>query len=270
MSGKERDQDRLALDELSSMDLESQLAKGPSIALLPLGSVEPHGPHLPLATDRLLSQVNADRAALALRERGVKAWVAPALPYGVTEYAQGFCGAISLSPMLYENLLIELSEQYLRAGFTLICWINHHLEPLQLRSIMSALKKINQQSRSTDKGEGSRVIAPAVVSRRWGRVLGEEFKSGACHAGAYESSMILASHPHLVNAEAASSLPTLEISLSEAIRSGKSGFKEIGMSEAYTGAPSEANAIEGERLYHEHINMVLTEVMESLEVLSEV
>ena len=57
--------------------------------------------------------------------------------------------------------------------------------------------------------------------------------------GPMKSSMILASHPVLVHREVASELESLEISLSEAIRQGKSGFKEIGMEQAYTGAPSE-------------------------------
>ena len=122
----------LRLDECTSMTLDNILQEAQnSVALIPLGSVEPHGPHLPLATDRLLSEINALRAAQALREHQVSAFVAPALAYGVTEYAQGFCGAISLSQSLYESLLIEVSEQYLNAGFHLICWINHHLEPKQ-------------------------------------------------------------------------------------------------------------------------------------------
>lgn len=252
------------LDELTTMCLEELLISGDYALLLPLGSVEPHGPHLPLSTDRLLSEENARRAAKELENQGVKALIAPSLAYGVTEYAQGFCGAISLSPQLYQQLLVEVSEQYLSAGFKLICLINHHLEPLQLEAIQSALKVLNQGCSTP------RVIAPSVVSRRWGRALGTEFRSGACHAGSYESSMILASWPELVNHEIAEQLDSLDISLSEAIRLGKSGFKEIGMERAYTGSPAQLSAKEGERLYQEHTHMVVTEVMESLAGLGEV
>ena len=193
------------LDECSSTELETILHQHPTVLLLPLGSVEPHGPHLPLATDRLLAEENAERALEVLREKEINTWLAPALPYGVTEYAQGFCGAISLSQSLYEQLLIEISTQYIKAGFDLVCWINHHLEPQQLAAIQNAAKFMNQ-------GELVRVIAPAVVSRRWGRHLGAEFKSGACHAGEYEGSMILRSNPELVHTHLAEELPTLEIS----------------------------------------------------------
>ena len=248
--------DKLHVDEYTSMELKTALEKQPSVLLLPLGSVEPHGPHLPLATDRLLSEENARRAAKALRDQGVNTWIGAPLAYGVTEYAQGFCGAISLSQKLYEDLLVQITQQYVLAGFTLVCWLNHHLEPLQLAAIQTAQQKL--------KAEGIEVIAPAVVSKRWGKELGAEFKSGACHAGSYEGSMILSSHAHLVRQDLAAILPTLEISLSEAIRSGKSGFIEAGMNKAYTGAPALATANEGERLYQAHTMMVVTEVKEAL------
>ena len=66
----------LRLDECTSMALDHALKQTKtSVVLLPLGSVEPHGPHLPLATDRLLSEINALRAAKSLRDHQVAAWV---------------------------------------------------------------------------------------------------------------------------------------------------------------------------------------------------
>jgi len=249
----------LLLDELSTSELEEALKQPQrSVALLPLGSVEPHGPHMPLATDRLLSEENASRAAIKLRREGLGCFVAPPLAYGVTDYAAGFCGAISLSEELYERLLIEVVKGYLQAGFDHVCLINHHLEPGQIAALTSAYQQLSSAL-------GASVIsAPMVVSRRWGRSLGAEFKSGACHAGAYEGSMILRSHPELFRAGRAATLPSLEISLSEAIKAGAPGFKAIGMTEAYTGAPSEASAEEGERLYQAHVEMVMSEVLEAL------
>ena len=130
----------LKLDELSTLDLEVALsdADRPTAALLPLGSVEPHGPHMPLSTDRLLSEENAERAARRLRAEGVLAFVAPSLAYGVTDYAAGFCGAITLSEGLCTQLLVELARSYHRAGFQHVCLINHHLEPGQLSAIQAA------------------------------------------------------------------------------------------------------------------------------------
>ena len=250
----------LKLDELSTSQLSDLLgAHTRSVALLPLGSVEPHGPHMPLATDRLLSEESAARGALQLRGEGVCALVAPPIAYGVTDFAEGFCGAISLPQTLFVELMIAVVEGYLKAGFQHVCMINHHLEPGQLAGLKEAHRRL------AEAHGAERVSAPLVVSRRWGRALGAEFKSGACHAGAYEGSMILCSHPSLFQAERAQALPPLEVSLSEAISRGAEGFLAIGMTEAYTGTPSEASAEEGERLYTAHAEMIATEVREALE-----
>ena len=78
------------------MALRDYLANAEKPVLLwPVGSTEPHGPHLPLATDIILSEENARRAAVKLRADGIPALVAPGLPYGVTDFAVGFTGAIS-------------------------------------------------------------------------------------------------------------------------------------------------------------------------------
>jgi creatinine amidohydrolase len=248
----------LTLDELTTTLLNEALSKGDVVALLPLGSVEPHGPHLPLSTDRLLSEESARLATDALRARGVSTWVAPPLAYGVTEFARGFCGAISISHPLMTQLIIEIVEGYLSAGFAHVCLINHHLEPGQLAAIVEARATLIES-------HGPKAVsAPSVVTRRWGRLLGDEFRSGACHAGAYEGSMIRRSHPQLFHEEVADALPKLEISLSDAIKEGRGGFLDIGMDRAYTGAPAQATPEEGARLYECHAEMICQEVLEHL------
>ena len=59
-------------------------------------------------------------------------------------------------------------------------------------------------------------------------------------------------------------LPSLSLSLSAGIREGKATFGEIGMSRAYTGAPSEATREEGDALFEKLVTMVVTEVREGL------
>ena len=76
--------------------------------------------------------------------------------------------------------------------------------------------------------------------------------------------MVLATRPDLVRQGIAAELPALDISLSQAIKAGKKGFLDAGMTQAYTGAPALATSEEGERLYHEHTHMVVTEVLEAL------
>jgi creatinine amidohydrolase len=246
----------LMLGELTTEECSVALAGPHATVILPLGSTEPHGPHLPLCTDAVLAVESARRAAETLRVMGVAAVVAPPLAYGVTRFAAGFAGAISLSPVVLEQLVRELCDAYRDAGFALVCATNHHLEPEHVSAVSRAVI-------GTAASRGGAVYANQL-SARWGRTLSAEFKRGDCHAGAYESSLVMAAQPSLVRDQRRRALPALSYSLSEAIREGKATFREIGMTRAYTGAPAEATPEEGEDLYARLTTMVVTEVREAL------
>jgi creatinine amidohydrolase len=77
--------------------------------------------------------------------------------------------------------------------------------------------------------------------------------------------LVLAEQAELVNMQAAAALPEVPISLSVAIADGARTFLAAGADEAYTGAPAEATAAEGEQTYQVFCEMVVTEVTEHLE-----
>ena len=235
--------------------------RGGVVALVPIGSTEPHGPHLPLSTDILLSEEACRRAAQALRARGTLALVAPPIAYGVTRYASGFRGAIGVSEATLVALISEVSQALLDDGFVHVALVNNHLEPEHVAAIERAAAAI-----TTERGAG-RISFPNQMTRRWGRTLTEEFKRGDCHAGRYETSLALATRPDLVDGAAARVLAALPISLSQAIAAAKGApvrFADIGMSRAYTGAPAEATTAEGEATYGLLVEMIVTEVTEHL------
>lgn len=247
----------MKLGELSTEALAARLANGPTVALLPVGSVEPHGPHLPLATDTRISEVVAARAVERLAEQGVRALVAPSIPYGVTEFARGFRGAVSIPAPVLTPFLRAVVEALLAEGFAHVCVVNNHLEPDHDAAVRAAVD-----------GLGARASVACPLTRRWGRTLSAEYKSGACHAGRYETSLVLAADPALVDRERASALPPLEVSLSQAIAAGERTFVAMGLEQAYTGAPAEATEAEGRELVERLAEMVTIEVVEALAVAS--
>lgn len=241
-----------SLADLTYEEVATVVSCGRAVALLPVGSVEPHGPHLPLDTDTVLSEVCADRAADQLDADGIPAVVAPSVPYGVTDYATGFAGAIGVPADVLVPMLRAIVERLLATGFAHVCIVNNHLEPAHDRAVRAAVEALPSGAAS--------VACP--LTRRWARTLSDEFKRGDCHAGRYETSLVLAAGKPV--RDVARSLPTLTLSLADGIRAGKATFDEIGMDRAYTGAPSEASREEGEELYRRLVEMVVTEVKEAL------
>jgi creatinine amidohydrolase len=242
----------LTYEEVAALLLEGKRSGKGSVAIVPVGSVEPHGPHLPLETDTTISVVCALRATARLELEGVVAVVAPSVPYGVTDYASGFAGAIGVPAAALTALLRAIATSLLATGFSHVCFVNNHLEPAHDVAVRAAIDGLAPGAAS--------VACP--LTRRWGRTLSDEFKRGDCHAGRYETSLVLAAGSEVKPSYDA--LPTLALSLSDAIRDGKATFAEIGMARAYTGAPREATRAEGEELYEKLVTMVVTEITEAL------
>jgi len=82
------------------------------------------------------------------------------------------------------------------------------------------------------------VSVACPLTRRWARTLSAEFKSGACHAGQYETAIVLAAAPGLVDEAARAGLPEVPVSLSERIGAGVTSFAAMGLDRAYAGAPA--------------------------------
>ncbi len=235
------------------------LATGRAIALLPVGSTEPHGPHLPLSTDAIISVEAARRAAAGLEARGWTPLILPALPYAVTDFSRDFPGAISLGRASSAALVKEICLEAIRQGCAAVCLVNSHLEPEHLAALAEAAAEASAKT-------GRPVVFPDKTSRRWAATLGEEFKSGACHAGRYETSLVMAVAPELVNEAVRAQLPENPVSIGRMIKKGARTFREAGGDQAYFGAPAAASAAEGETLYAALAHMVVTEVLEALEV----
>jgi creatinine amidohydrolase len=231
-------------------DVRDLLARRPdALALLPVGAVEAHGPHLPLATDVIIAEATARRAAAALEARGAEVAVAPAIAYAVTDYAAGFAGTAGI-PAAAARAHVEAVVRALHgAGFARVCLVNAHLEPAHVETLRAAAA-----------AAGAALADP--TERRFARTLTEEYKRGACHAGRYETSLVLAERPELVHDARRAGLPPLAIDLARAMRAGVPSFVAAGAADAYFGDPAAATAEEGEWIYARLVEMVVAVVEE--------
>jgi creatinine amidohydrolase len=230
-------------------------SRSPVVVLVPVGSVEPHGPHLSLAADTLISKAVALRAVPRLQPK-VTALIAPSVDYGVTDCAAGFAGAVSIPAGVLTPLLRAIVDGFVENGAAHVCLINNHLEPEHDRAVRDAIKGYVRRRAS--------VASP--LSPRWGRTLSDEFKRGECHAGRYETSLVLAYDPRYVDEDERRKLPDVPISLSDQLNAGVTRFTAMGLARAYSGSPRSASAAEGEELLDRLARMVAVEVLESMDL----
>ena len=218
---------------------EARDAAGPdSVAILPVGAIEAHGPHLPLDTDIVIAQAMAREGAARLAARGSRVVLLPALAYTSAGFAQRFAGTLSLRPETVTATVVDIAGSLTWHGFGALAIANAHLDPGHLASIEAAVNQIRREL-------GLVVAFPNLTARPWALRLSDEFKSGACHAGQFETSIVLAERPELVREATRAALPPNPASLSRAIRDGKVSFEEAGGPRAYFGFPAQASAEEG-------------------------
>ena len=223
------------------------------VALLPIGCTEPHGPHLPLDTDVTIALAQARRAAELLAAHKVEAIVLPSIAYGVTNYTDGFAGRITIRPGTLWSLIEDVITAIEQEGVLQIVLVNGHLEPAHVAVLRGVV--LDHAKRGPQKAQA---ILADISRRRWAETLGEEFKSGDCHAGRYESSIVMHADPAHVGASR-TALAALRVDLLAKMGAGVKSFREAGALDAYCGDPASASAEEGRELI-ERLAQVVVEL----------
>lgn len=105
----------------NSFEIKEQIEQS-KIAILPVGAVEAHGPHLPLGTDNILAERLSEK--LAARVNGL---ILPTLPYGQVWSLRNFPGSITVSNESLTNLIVDIGKSLFKQGFTTFAMVNGHL-----------------------------------------------------------------------------------------------------------------------------------------------
>jgi len=110
---------------LEEMTLPEVEAFDPQIVVIPVGSTEPHGPHLPYCSDTLCVRTVAEMGTVLANQRGTRALCYPALPVGLNvNFAWPF--ALSMKVPTYIRMLMDLCEQIEKRGVRRILIVNGH------------------------------------------------------------------------------------------------------------------------------------------------
>jgi creatinine amidohydrolase len=111
---------RHRIDDLPSPDVRDAIAATP-IAVIPVGSIEQHGPHLPCGTDTFAAELVAEAIADEM-----DALFVPFGPYGVTPIHAGHPGTVTLRRGTFEALMTDICTELIEMGVRTIVLVNWH------------------------------------------------------------------------------------------------------------------------------------------------
>ncbi|MCX6638927.1 MAG: creatininase family protein [bacterium] len=178
-------------DELSMAEVRKNADKK-RVVLLPLGSVEEHGDHLPLNTDSIQPEFVAEEVS-----RRTGCLIAPPLRYGLCEAARNFPGTISIEFDTLRFIVRDILTEFIRQGFNRLLVMSGHAGSMHMAALRLAAREVIQQHRDDPKESIPRIMVLSDYDFAY-LLKGKGFDDRDGHAGTIETSRVMAIRPDLI------------------------------------------------------------------------
>lgn len=232
------------------------------VAILPVGSVEQHGYHMPLGTDSYVAITLAEEAA-----EKTKAAVVPPVWFGWSPHHMVLPGTITIRPEILMGLVYDIAASLKKHGFDKIIMINGH-RIVNVIWMQMAAEKIQREV-----GASVKIFDPAYMSKDIVKELGF---GEVGHAEEVETSHMLYRYPDLVHLELAKDNPIKPAELYSVDpafthdtlcyvpSTYEHAEKNAQIAGGTTGEPTKSDAEKG-RKYHEHLVERLVRVIRKMQ-----
>jgi len=225
------------IEELTWPEIRDGIAAGVTSIIIPIGSTEQHGPHLPLGTDSYHTVAVLERVAKSL-----PAFLAPLSPVGRAQHHMDFPGTISIRQETLKAIVRDYCESFAHHGFrNVLLYSGHGGNALPLATAIAELQPDFADLRIIGCTDWS--IYDNTLFRRAAEFGINRITAGG-HSGELETSMILALHPDLVQMERAEPgyMGDPEVIRPQLFRDGTRSVTENGI----LGDPRSGNAARGQ------------------------
>ena len=174
------------IEEITSTEF-AKLAKKKPLVIVPFGSVEEHGSHLPLCTDAF----QAEAVAMRVAEK-FGALVCPTVKYGECISTRNFPGTLSISSKTVRHLAYDIISELARNGIDKIMILTGHAGSAHMAALKEGAMGV------VEKNERLKIMLLSDYDLAY-QLLGKEFPASDGHGGLIETSRILNIRPELVN-----------------------------------------------------------------------
>ncbi|KAI0565613.1 Creatinine amidohydrolase [Gracilaria domingensis] len=175
--------------------LSSPEISGLQMAILPLGSIESHGPHLPLGTDAILASELASKAAEGLTDIAIL----PLSYFGASFEHLGFPGTIGIRDDILNSYWGDITTSIVRAGLKKVLLVNGH------GGQTSNVQIVIRNARFEHNVLAVSFNVQAMLAKAYGELVEVDLSSDevlkGIHGGLIETSVMLHLHPELVQVD---------------------------------------------------------------------
>jgi creatinine amidohydrolase len=178
--------------ELTWPEAGALAAAGPTLGIVPLGALEQHGPHLPLATDSLIAEILARRLAEGIEETGV---VMPVPPAGLSDHHLGFPGTVTLPETVLRGVVDAYVDALVRISVRDVFVFSAHGGNFGFLTRLAAAYRDREDVRLAVYDDMRRYFATTFAGARRAGFTPPETD---WHAGGTETSQGLDAFPDLV------------------------------------------------------------------------
>jgi creatinine amidohydrolase len=191
---------KLWFDELNIPEAEKAAEEG-KVVIIPCGSIEEHGDHLPLCTD----SIQAEYVALEVA-RKADCLVAPPLRYGVCNSTRNFPGTITISFDSLRSIMIDILEEFIRNGFKRLLILTGHAGGSHMTALKLAAKTV--VTNHMDEEDRPRIMVCTDYDFAFD-LRGKDFDDRDSHAGTVETSRVMSIRPELIKGKGTRNYPNL-------------------------------------------------------------
>jgi creatinine amidohydrolase len=240
--------------------------------LFPVGVIEEHGPHLPLAVDAYGSYLQSRAVKSELERKGIRILIVPPFYWGINLATNSFAGSFICREETVISVLLDVLSNLKRWGFDQVFFINHHLDSGHVQAVDKAIRKARMEigigafwilDQFVAKPIGFKGDEPHLLLHRSLMGLGPPPLYLNIHAEANETSFMWHYLPELVDSEVLKKLEPTQLTMKDLLVWRKGGVEARKLTpQGYFGDPTAANPEKGKEAM-EAYGEVAAEVIET-------